>query len=53
MSIYEHETLLVRVDYILVSASLVPAIRDATIMPAPSGYPGTDHVPIGLELAAT
>lgn len=41
-----------RVDYILVSASLVPAIRDAAILPAPPGYPGTDHVPIALELAA-
>ncbi len=39
-----------RVDYILVSASLVPAIRDATILPAPPGYPATDHVPIALEL---
>lgn len=36
-----------RIDYFMVSESLIPAVVDATIH---SDVPGSDHCPIGLEL---
>ncbi|HTL34832.1 MAG TPA: exodeoxyribonuclease III [Kofleriaceae bacterium] len=37
-----------RVDYIVVSADLVPRVRDAAILPR---HPWSDHAPLSLDLA--
>ncbi len=39
-----------RVDFILVSESLVPRVRTARILAEPAQRPGSDHAPIILEL---
>lgn len=39
-----------RVDYMLISPSLVPRVREASILADASYRPGSDHAPIVLEL---
>lgn len=39
-----------RVDFLLVSESLVPRVRAAQILAEPAHRPGSDHAPIALDL---